>query len=113
MLSLRDKNCDLGYLREAYVKPAGTIGYRCPGEPVEVFLSKGGELSETEGRVCLCNGLMSACGLAQVRRDGARELAVVTSGDGVNEIRILLKDRDAYGANDVIDHLDPYVGATP
>ncbi|MBL8999263.1 MAG: nitronate monooxygenase, partial [Gemmatimonadetes bacterium] len=26
----RVRNCDLGYLRQPYQKPDGSIGYRCP-----------------------------------------------------------------------------------
>src|SRR5690606_15546205 len=36
----RTRICDLGYLRRAYRKADGSIGYRCPGEPVEDYLRK-------------------------------------------------------------------------
>ena len=42
----RPRICDLGYLREAYRTPEGTVGYRCAAEPVSVYLSKG-ESSKT------------------------------------------------------------------
>ena len=45
----RTRLCDLGYLRHAYRKADGTIGYRCPAEPVEDFIRKGGTLEETAG----------------------------------------------------------------
>ena len=108
-VALRERNCDLGYLRDAFAREDGTIGYRCPGEPVDAYLAKGGTLEETVGRLCLCNGLMAACGLGQVRSDGVKELPVVTSGDCVNEIRQLLGESEDYGANDVISFLDPSV----
>src|ERR1035441_4722704 len=58
----RERKCDLGYLREAYLKPNGSLGYRCAAEPVDAFIRKGGALEATDGSTCLCNGLMSTCG---------------------------------------------------
>ena len=101
----RKRNCDLGYLREAYVKADGSIGYRCAAEPVSSYVRKGGTRADTVGCTCLCNGLMSTCGLAQVRSDGRREPAIVTSGDCINDVRALLAGRDSYSARDVIEHL--------
>jgi NAD(P)H-dependent flavin oxidoreductase YrpB (nitropropane dioxygenase family) len=40
--ALRERRCDLGYLRELYRRSDGTIGYRCPAEPVEDYVRKGG-----------------------------------------------------------------------
>ena len=34
----RPRICDLGYLREAYRTPEGTIDYRCSGEPVTIYV---------------------------------------------------------------------------
>ncbi len=66
----RTRLCDLGYLRHAYRKPDGTVGYRCPAEPVEDYVRKGGTSAETEGRECVCNGLVATIGLAQIRPNG-------------------------------------------
>ncbi len=101
----RKRQCDLGYLREAYVKNDGSIGFRCAAEPVSAYLRKGGDRDGTVDCTCLCNGLMATCGLGQVRSDGRREPAIVTSGDCVNDVRQLLAGRDAYSARDVVDHL--------
>ena len=68
----RERVCDLGFLRQGYRKEDGTIGWRCPGERHASFLHKGGKLEDTEGRKCVCNGLLSAVGLGQRRRDGQR-----------------------------------------
>jgi len=38
----RHRICDLGYLRHLYRRPDGTIGYRCPAEPLEHYRRKGG-----------------------------------------------------------------------
>ncbi len=105
----RERKCDLGYLREAYVKRNGSVGYRCAAEPVAAYLRKGGLAEATEGSTCLCNGLMSTCGLGQFRSDGYQEPPIVTSGDCINDIRQLLENRASYSARDVLDHLD--VGA--
>ncbi len=101
----RERKCDLGYLREAYLKPNGSIGYRCAAEPVDAFVRKGGSLEMTEGSTCLCNGLMATCGLGQYRAGGRREPPIVTSGDCIDDIRQLLIGRESYGASDVIAHL--------
>ena len=101
----RPRICDLGYLREAYLKPDGGVGYRCPSEPQDQFVAKGGETAETVERVCLCNALMSTAGFPQIRRGGYREPPIVTSGDSINEIAPLLIGRSDYSANDVIDFL--------
>jgi len=103
----RERKCDLGFLREAYLRDDGSLGYRCAAEPVATYIRKGGLVEETENRTCLCNGLMATCGLAQVRSDGHHEPAIVTSGDCVNEIAALLGERRSYGAADVIAHLQP------
>ncbi|MFI5034884.1 MAG: nitronate monooxygenase [Acidimicrobiales bacterium] len=109
----RERKCDLGYLREAYVKSDGSVGYRCAAEPVSAHLRKGGVIEDTVGSACLCNGLMATCGLGQVRSDGRLEPPIVTSGDCINDIAQLLVNRDGYRARDVVDHLDPArVGAT-
>ncbi|HVA52775.1 MAG TPA: nitronate monooxygenase [Acidimicrobiales bacterium] len=101
----RNRKCDLGYLREPYVRPDGSVGYRCAAEPVSTYVRKGGSPETTSDVACLCNGLMATCGLAQVRSDGRREPAIVTSGDAINDVRQLLDGRDSYSARDVIEHL--------
>jgi nitronate monooxygenase len=103
----RHRICDLGYLREAYVKDDGSVGYRCPSEPVDIYVSKGGERDDTIERTCLCNALMATAGFAQIRKKGEDEPAIVTSGDCINEIAPLLVDRESYGALDVIAFLEP------
>jgi NAD(P)H-dependent flavin oxidoreductase YrpB (nitropropane dioxygenase family) len=102
----RHRVCDLGYLREAYLKGDGAIGYRCPSEPIDIYVSKGGNTEDTIERTCLCNALMATAGFAQIRRKGIVEPAIVTSGDCVNEITPLLVGRSDYGADDVIAYLE-------
>ncbi len=101
----RTRRCDLGYLREAFLASDGTIGYRCAAEPVEAYVRKGGDESRTVDATCLCNGLMAACGLGQIRANGDVEPPIITSGDCLNEIRSLADGRAHYRAIDVIKHL--------
>jgi len=102
----RTRVCDLGYLRTAYVGDNGAQGWRCPAEPVEDFVKKGGEAADAEGRRCLCNALMSNVGLGQVKRDGTTEPILVTSGDDVADVaRFLPEGASTYSARHVIDHL--------
>ena len=102
---VRERLCDLGYLRVAYRNPDDSIGYRCAAEPVDQYLSKGGKLEDTTDRQCLCNGLNAAVGLAQLREDGSVELPVVTSGDDLIGIAGFLAGRLHYSAAEVIDYL--------
>lgn len=102
----RTRICDLGYLRHPYRKVDGTIGYRCPAEPVEDYLKKGGTLADTEGRKCICNGLPATVGLGQMRTGNDSELALLTSGNDVAQIARLVKPgRETYTAVEVIELL--------
>ncbi len=102
----RPRVCDLGYLRQLYRKDDGTVGYRCPAEPIESFLRKGGTLEETRGRKCICNGLPTTVGLGQVRPDTADELPIVTAGDDLVTVADFIPPgRDSYTAADVIARL--------
>jgi NAD(P)H-dependent flavin oxidoreductase YrpB (nitropropane dioxygenase family) len=99
----RKRLCDLGYLRHAYRKPDGAIGYRCPAEPVEDYLRKGGTLADTIGRECVCNGLVGTIGLPQVNAENVSGLPLVTAGNEVvNVARFLQPGRDSYTAADVV-----------
>jgi nitronate monooxygenase len=99
----RPRVCDLGYLREAYRTPDGEVGFRCPAEPVSVYLSKGGAEADTEGRKCICNALIANIGLAQRRGRTYVEPGLVTVGDDVNKVgRFLPPGQLDYTAADVI-----------
>jgi len=102
----RTRVCDLGYLREPYAAPDGTIGYRCAAEPVANYVSKGGKVEETVGRKCLCNALMANIGHQQTRKDGFVEPALVTVGDDLNTVaQFLAPGRASYSAADVVESL--------
>ena len=101
----RERLCDLGYLRTAYRRPDGRIGYRCPSEPGDTFVKKGGDAGDVAGRKCLCNALCANVGLGQIREGGEREPPLLTSGDALGDLGAFLAGRDSYRAGDVIDHL--------
>ena len=104
----RKRVCELGYLRSAYRKDNGKIGWRCPAEPVDEYVAKGGKAEDATGKKCLCSALMANVGLGQIQREGARELTLITSGNDVEDVaRFLPQNADSYSANDVIRHLLP------
>lgn len=106
LFDARPRICDLGYLRSAFSKPDGSVGYRCPAEPVEHFVMKGGTSENTEGRKCLCNGLQATVGLGQVRGHRYEEPALLTSGEDIKRIkRFLTPGQTSYSASDVIDSI--------
>ncbi len=107
----RNRVCDLGYLRSAYRRDDGRVGYRCPAEPVDDYVRKGGDVADTVGRQCVCNGLVSTVSMPQVRSapgaDPVLEPALVTSGDDLTNIGAFLGERQQYSADEVIDYLLP------
>ncbi len=102
----RPRICDMGYLRHVYLKEDGSPGYRCPSEPIDDYLKKGGTTQDTVGRKCICNGLMATVGLGQMRSDGTAEPPIMTAGNEVANIAKFLKPgADSYTAAEVIDTL--------
>lgn len=104
----RDRICDLGYLRSAYSRNDGTVGWRCPAERRDDFVDKGGDSEALTGRKCLCNALMANIGLGQVRPDGRAELPLLTAGDDVADVaRFAAAGSSSYSAAEVISYLLP------
>lgn len=105
--AMRQRVCDLGFLRQGYQREDGSLGWRCPAEPIAQYVWKGGVECETAGKKCLCNGLMANVGLAQIQKTGEQELPLVTCGDDVQSIVEFLPSPDAehYSAADVIARL--------
>ncbi len=102
----RPRICDLGYLREAYRTPEGTIDYRCAAEPISAYLSKNGHEDATVDRKCLCNALLANIGLPQIRAGKYLESGMVTSGDDLTQIACFLPPNSStYTAADVIGKL--------
>ncbi len=102
----RARLCDVGLLRRLYKRTDGKMVWRCPAEPDEQYLAKGGKEEDLAGRSCLCNNLLAAAGYPQHRKDGYIELPMVTAGDGLTDIGKYIKPgRHSYTARDVLDYL--------
>jgi len=102
----RKRCCDLGYLRHIYCKENSEIGYRCPGEPIQSYVKKGGDYEKTVGKQCLCNALLATIGLAQVREHGLSELPIVTSGENFSFAATIVERAGMnYSAKDIIDYI--------
>lgn len=99
----RRRICDLSFLREAYRRTDGKIGYRCPAEPVAAYVAKGGAEAETVGRKCLCNALIANIGMPQRLRDGTDEPYLITLGDDLLQIgRFCPAGQVEFSAADVV-----------
>jgi NAD(P)H-dependent flavin oxidoreductase YrpB (nitropropane dioxygenase family) len=104
---VRERVCDLGYLRVPVRTTEGRTVYRCSAEPVDTFIAKGGDAAETEGRRCLCNGLTANVGLAQWRAEtGEEEIPLVTSGDDLLELGDFIAGHPGYTAAQAIAYLN-------
>ena len=105
VVEARERRCDLGYLRVPYTTSDDRLGYRCSAEPVEDYVRKGGDIADTVGRKCICNGLTATIGLGQ-RRQGVAEPPIMTAGNDLIELgRLLDDDRLTYSAEDVVAYL--------
>lgn len=99
----RPRICDLGFLREPYRTPEGTIGYRCAAEPISLYVAKGGKAEDTAGRKCICNALVANIGHPQIRNGRRVEKGMVTAGDDLIDVpQFLVRGRSGYSAESVI-----------
>ncbi len=106
--SERGRICDLGYLRVPVERPDGSVAYRCPSEPIHMYVRKGGAPEDTVGRKCLCNALMANVGLAQVRRDGYVEEPAITLGQDLAGAEALVEMHpQGWTARQALDWLLP------
>ena len=102
----RPRLCDLSYLRQAYLRENGRIGYRCASEPIDAYLRKGGKIEDTVGRKCLCNCLTANIGLGQERKDGYIEAFGVTLGQDLEGPKRMLEIHPSgWRAKDAVDFL--------
>ncbi|MGB8940333.1 MAG: nitronate monooxygenase [Streptomyces sp.] len=99
----RRRVCDLGYLRAPYRTAGGAIGYRCSAEPEAAYRRKGGSDADTQGRLCLCNGLLATVGLGQRRPRGEDEPPVLTLGQDLDFLSDLSPDGGPYRAVEVVE----------
>ncbi len=95
----RPRLCDLGYLRQPYARAGGAVGYRCPAEPVDVYVRKGGDAADTVGAKCLCNALTADVDLGQERKDGYVEAPMITLGADLAGARRLDSEHWLHGGN--------------
>ncbi len=54
----RERICDISLLRTVVKGADGSLIYRCPAEPIDDYLRKGGKEEDAQGRMCLCNNLV-------------------------------------------------------
>ena len=102
----RARVCDLGYLRVPVRTTDGRTAYRCAAEPVDAYVGKGGDVADTVGRRCLCNGLTANIGQAQVRSTaGGEEIPLVTSGDDLLFLSSFATAHPSYTAEQVVRYL--------
>lgn len=102
----RRRVCDLGYLRVPVRTAQGRTVYRCSAEPVDAYVAKGGDIADTEGRRCLCNGLTADIGQGQWRAATSQEeIPLITSGDDLLSLERFAASRPRYTARQVIDYL--------
>jgi len=102
----RKRICDVGVLRESYRTPEGKVAYRCPSEPEDIYLAKGGVFEDTVGRKCLCNCLLADIGMQQTQKDGSEEPGMVTTGDDLEcVLQFMPNGEDSYSAVDVVTKL--------
>jgi NAD(P)H-dependent flavin oxidoreductase YrpB (nitropropane dioxygenase family) len=102
----RRRVCDLGYLRVPVRSAEGRTVYRCSAEPVDAYVAKGGDIADTEGRRCICNGLTADIGQGQWRAATSQEeIPLVTSGDELLSLERFASSRPRYTARQVIDYL--------
>lgn len=101
VLAERKRLCDQGLLLRPYVDDSGKIGFRCPAEPIDNYIKKGGKEVDTVGAECLCNGLLSTTTKATVDAP-----SVITLGDDVSFVRALIDNEEGtYGVADVMKYL--------
>ncbi len=103
---MRKRICDVGVLRESYRTPEGKIAQRCPSEPENLYVAKGGVFEDTVGRKCLCNCLLADIGMQQTQKDGREEPGLVTTGDDLAcVLQFLDEGHDSYPAEVVVKKL--------
>ncbi|TBR26166.1 nitronate monooxygenase [bacterium] len=96
----RERVCNLGHLRGLRPKGDAVVGL-CPADDTPIYTGSGGAAWRVQGAMCLCNGLMAACGLGQ-----PGEPAVLTLGEiaPVRELQRKLRRMD-YTAAQAADYL--------
>lgn len=93
------RGCYFGCLVTFYRDDEGNINSRCPAEPIELYIEKGGNREDTVGTRCLCRGLFSNIGKIEGRFS---QPALITLGEDLSFINRLMKNsKDNYTVDDV------------
>lgn len=102
----RPRICDVTRLRRAYLRSDGEVGFRCPSEPVDVYVGKGGKADETVGKKCLCNALLADIGLAEHHCNGYVEPPLITLGQELSFLaHIVQPPAETYTVADALKYL--------
>ncbi|HHU36786.1 MAG TPA: nitronate monooxygenase [Treponema sp.] len=95
--------CNMGYLRELFKTPEGTIGYRCSAENKKAYVKKGGKLERTDEARCLCNALLANIGLGMKYASSYLEEPLLTVGTHLESLKELIQQVGLdYSSKDVI-----------
>ncbi|MGW7380532.1 hypothetical protein [Streptomyces sp. NPDC054794] len=100
-------------MSSARPRVCGAVGYRCPAEPGAMYVRKGRAAEQTDGRQCLCNGLLSAVGFGQRRPHGMVEPPIVTIGQDLGFLRHIAPQERPYGAESVVRWLSAGLTEAP
>jgi nitronate monooxygenase len=99
----RERFCDVGFLRQLYRREDGSVGYRCPGETLASHLAKGGDPTRAQAQPCMCNGLLAALGLGQIRPGQGGEPPLLPAGEDLRALeRFRSRAAEAFTAADVV-----------
>jgi len=99
----RTRICDQGGLVSLYEKQDGKIAYRCSAEPTADYVRKNGDINDTMGRTCLCNGLFATTG---IQAKNTIEAPLITLGEDLSFLTKVMTDADStYSAEDAIRYL--------
>lgn len=110
----RHRVCDIGLLQQVGVSAPGDSGerhvfQRCAAAPIAGYINKRGLERNTDGRRCLCNGLLACVGLGQIKNahgEISEEPAIITLGNDLAGIRRLSRQGQVhYWARDVVADL--------
>jgi nitronate monooxygenase len=110
----RRRVCDLGMLQQRGLSKPDINGsrrlfQRCPAAPIDDFINKRGLLSNSEGKRCLCNGLLAGVGLGQIVTQYdtiSEEPAIITMGNNLEGVRRLSREGHVtYWAKNVIEDI--------
>ncbi len=98
----RRRICNQHGLSTPHQLSSGEIVYRCPAEPTRIYFRNEGQIEDTIGVRCLCNGLIATAGLGD-----PDEPAIVTLGDDLGFLRNLTThEADTYMVAQAMDYLE-------